>query len=84
LEEEQLYDLPKKVIVFYGNDYCKNTIYLFDYINKKFSFITKIPKYLTPYKMFNKKLNYSLLTILFEEKKEIFLFDTGEKQQEII
>ena len=77
LEEKELDDLPKKVIVFYGNDYWKNKIYLFDYINKKFSFITKIPKYLTPYKMFNKKLNYSLLTILFEEKEEIFLFDTG-------
>ena len=27
--------------------------------------------------MFNKKLNYYLLTILFEEKEEIFLFDNG-------
>ena len=33
--------LPKKVIVFFGNDYWDNKIYLFDYIHEKFNFIKK-------------------------------------------
>ena len=69
--------LPKKVIVFFGNDYWFNQIYLFDYIQQKFNFINKIPKNLTPYKMLNKKLNYSLFQLKFEGKDEVFLFDTG-------
>ena len=69
--------LPKKVIVFYGNDYWDNKIYLFDYIQKKFNFINKIPKNVTPYKMLNKKLNYALFHLQFEGKNEVFLFDTG-------
>ena len=76
-EENSLLYLPKKVIVFYSNDYFKNSIYLFDYINKKFNFIHKIPKNLNKYKMFNKNLNYSIIEILFEGKNELFLFDTG-------
>jgi hypothetical protein len=69
--------LPKNVILFCGNDYWANSIYLFDYINKKFKFIYKIPKNVTSYKMLNNKINYCLFEILFENKKEIFLFDTG-------
>jgi hypothetical protein len=69
--------LPKKVIVFYGNDYWNNKIYLFDYIQQKFNFINKIPKNLTPYKMLNKKANFSLFQLEFEGKNEVFLFDTG-------
>jgi hypothetical protein len=77
LEEESLSFLPKKTIVFYGNDYWENKIFLFDYINKKFKFIDKIPKNLNSYKMYNKKLNYCLFNIFFEGKEQMFLFDTG-------
>jgi len=76
-EELALDFLPKKVIVFFGNDYWNNQIYLFDYIQQKFNFINKIPKNLTPYKMFNNKSNYALFNLQFERKNEIFLFDTG-------
>jgi hypothetical protein len=78
-EEPALNDLPKKVIVFFGNDYWFNQIYLFDYIQQKFHFINKIPKNLTPYKMLNKKLNYVLFELNFEGKNEVFLFDTGAR-----
>jgi hypothetical protein len=50
-EEPELEFLPKKVIVFFGNNYWNNKIYLFDYIEEKFKFINIIPKNLTPYKM---------------------------------
>jgi hypothetical protein len=76
-EELALDFLPKKVIVFFGNDYWNNQIYLFDYIQQKFNFINTIPKNLTPYKMFNNKSNYALFNLQFERKNEIFLFDTG-------
>ena len=76
-DEPQLDYLPKKVIVFFGNDYWFNKIYLFDYIQQKFNFIDKIPKNLKSYKMLNKKLNYSLFQLEFEGKNEVFLFDTG-------
>lgn len=69
--------LPKKTVVFYGNNYWDNKIYLFDYIQEKFKFINTIPKNLTPYKMFNKKLNYVLFQLKFEGNNEVFLFDTG-------
>jgi len=78
-EEPQLDNLPKKAIVFYGNNYWLNQIYLFDYIQQKFNFINKIPKNLTPYKMLNKKLNYALFQLEFEGKNEVFLFDTGAR-----
>jgi hypothetical protein len=81
IEEKSLLYFPKKVIVFYGNDYFKNTIYLFDYIHQKFQFIHKIPSYVKEYKMFTKKLNYSHIEILFEGKNELFLFDTGAATQ---
>ena len=77
MEEKALDYLPKKVIVFFGNDYWFNKIYLFDYIQEKFNFINKIPKHLTPYKMLHNKLNYSLFQLEFEGKNEVFLFDTG-------
>ena len=76
-DEPELDHFPKKVIVFFGNDYWENQIYLFDYIHEKFNFINKIPNNLTPYKMFNKHLFYSLFEINFEGKNEVFLFDTG-------
>jgi len=76
-DEPALDYLPKKVIAFFGNDYWENKIYLFDYIQEKFNFINKIPKNLTPYKMFNKNLFYSLFELKFEGKDEVFLFDTG-------
>ena len=76
-EEKDLDFLPKKVIVFFGNDYWVNQIYLFDYIQQKFNFISKIPKHLTSYKMLNNKLNYSLFQLQFEGVNEVFLFDTG-------
>ena len=76
-EEPQLESLPKKVIVFFGNNYWDNKIYLFDYIEEKFKFINTIPKNLTPYEMLNKKLNYALFKLKFEGKDEVFLFDTG-------
>ena len=76
-EEPELANLPKKVIVFFGNDYWDNKIYLFDYIQEKFKFINTIPKNLTPYKMLNKNLNYSLFQLKFEGIDEVFLFDTG-------
>ncbi len=75
--EKELNNLPNNVIVFFGNDYWKNKIYLFDYKQKQFRFINKIPKNLTPYQMLNKKLNYALVEIEFEGKNEVFLFDTG-------
>ena len=78
-EEPQLDNLPKKAIVFYGNNYWLNQIYLFDYIQQKFNFINKIPQNLTPYKMLNKKLNYALFQLEFEGKNEVFLFDTGAR-----
>jgi hypothetical protein len=78
-EEPELDNLPKKAIVFYGNNYWLNQIYLFDYIQQKFNFINKIPKNLTPYKMLNKKLNFSLFQLEFEGKNEVFLFDTGAR-----
>lgn len=77
IEEKQLDYLPKKVIVFFGNDYWNDKIYLFDYVQEKFKFINTIPKNLTPYKMLNKNLNYALFNLQFEEKHEVFLFDTG-------
>jgi hypothetical protein len=77
INENSLAFLPKNVILFCGNDYWANSIYLFDYINKQFKFIYKIPKNVTSYKMLNNKLNYCLFEILFKNKKEIFLFDTG-------
>ena len=70
-EELSLDFLSKKVIVFFGNDYWINKIYLFDYIKHKFNFINKIPKHLTSYKMINNKLNYALINLLFEDKNEI-------------
>jgi len=76
-KEDELKHLPKKVILFVGNDYWKNKIYKFDYLKKKFNFIKKIPKHLKHYKMFNKKQNYSLLDINFIGIKTKFLFDTG-------
>ena len=75
--ERVLDDLQNKVIVFYGNDYWDGKIYLFDYIQKKFKFINKIPRNLTPYKMLNRKKNFSLFELEFEGKKQVFLFDTG-------
>jgi hypothetical protein len=59
----KLYTLQNKVIVFYGNDYWHDKIYLFDYIQKKFKFINKIPRNLTPYKILNRKKNFSLFEI---------------------
>ena len=76
-EEIALEILPKKVIVFYGNNYWDNKIYLFDYIQEKFKFINTIPNNLTPYKMLNKNLNYALFQLNFEGEDEVFLFDTG-------
>ena len=76
-EEIALEFLPKKVIIFYGNNYWNNKIYLFDYIQEKFKFINTIPKNLTPYKMLNKNLNYALFQLKFEGKDKVFLFDTG-------
>lgn len=77
-EEPELKHLSKKIIVFYGNDYWKNKIYLFNYVEKKFNFINKIPKsFIDEYEMLNNKLNYSLFRLIFEGKNEIFLFDTG-------
>jgi hypothetical protein len=76
-EEIALEILPKKVIVFYGNNYWDNKIYLFDYIQEKFKFINTIPNNLTPYKMLNKNLNYALFKLKFEGEDEVFLFDTG-------
>jgi len=76
-QETELNYLPKKVIVFFGNNYWENKIYLFDYMQEKFKFINKIPKNLTPYTMLNKKLNYALFQLQFEGKYEVFLFDTG-------
>lgn len=76
-EEKALEYLPKKVIVFYGNNYWHDKIYLFDYIQEKFKFINTIPKNLTPYKMLNKNLNYTLFQLKFEGEDEVFLFDTG-------
>lgn len=76
-KETVLDDLPKKTIVFYGNDYWINKIYLFDYIKEKFKFINKIPNNLTSYTMLHKHLNYALFQIHFERKNKIFLFDTG-------
>jgi hypothetical protein len=75
--DEEINYLPKKVIVFFGNDYWFNKLYLFDYIRQKFNFINKIPKNLTPYKMLNKNLNYALFQLQFEGEQEVFLFDTG-------
>lgn len=77
IDEKSLSFLSKNTIVFCGNDYFKNKIYLFDYVNKKFMFIDKIPKNVKTYTMLNKKLNYSLIEVIFEEKNEKFLFDTG-------
>jgi hypothetical protein len=76
-DEPAAHYLPKKVIVFFGNNYWDNKIYLFDYIQEKFNFINKIPKNLTPYKMLHKELNYALFQLEFEGKNEVFLFDTG-------
>jgi hypothetical protein len=76
-DEPELEFLPKKVIVFYGNDYWDNKIYLFDYKQEKFKFINTIPKNVKPYKMFNKNLNYALFQLKFEGVDEVFLFDTG-------
>ena len=76
-EDTALDYLSKKVIVFFGNDYWDNKIYLFDYVHQNFNFINKIPKHLKPYTMFNKKLNYALFQVQFEGKNEVFLFDTG-------
>ena len=76
-EEITLDFLPKKVIVFYGNNYWDNKIYLFDYIQEKFKFINTIPQNLTPYKMLHKNLNYALFQLKFEGEDEVFLFDTG-------
>jgi hypothetical protein len=75
--DEEINYLPKKVIVFFGNDYWFDKLYLFDYIRQKFNFINKIPKNLTPYKMLNKNLNYALFQLQFEGEQEVFLFDTG-------
>ena len=76
-EEPGLNYLPKKVIVFFGNDYWFNQIYLFDYTLQKFNFINKVPTHLMPYKMLHNKLNYALFRLSFEKKDEVFLFDTG-------
>jgi len=76
-EETESDFLTKKVIVFFGNDYWKNKIYLFDYMEKKFNFINKIPKNMIPYTMLHNKLNYALFELEFEGKNEVFLFDTG-------
>ena len=76
-DEPELDHFPKKVIVFYGNDYWDNKIYLFDYKQEKFKFINTIPKNVKPYKMFNKNLNYALFQLKFEGVDEVFLFDTG-------
>ncbi len=76
-EEPDLHFLPNNVIVFFGNNYWKNKIYLFDYKQKQFCFINNIPTNFTQYKMFNNKLNYALFQLQFENKNEIFLFDTG-------
>lgn len=76
IETKELDFLPKKVIVFIGNDYWRNKIYLFDYVRKRFGFINTIPK-LPSYKMYNKKMNYAHFKIELEGKEEMFLFDTG-------
>jgi hypothetical protein len=44
IENKDLDYLDKKVILFVGNDYWKNKIYLFNYIDTKFEFINRIPK----------------------------------------
>jgi len=77
MEEPQLDFLSKKVILFIGNDYWANKIYMFNYLDKIFKFINKIPNNLSAYKLFNKKENFAICTVLFENKKEKFLFDTG-------
>lgn len=77
IENKDLDYLDKKVILFVGNDYWKNKIYLFNYIDKKFEFITRIPKHMNSYKMIKNKYNFCIVEVLFEDKKENFLFDTG-------
>ena len=76
IEAKELDFLPKKVIVFIGNDYWRNKIYLFDYVRKRFGFTNAIPKLLS-YKMYNEKMNYAHFKIELDGKEEMFLFDTG-------
>ena len=68
---------PKNVVLFVGNDYWKNKIYLFDYMNKKFKFVDTIPKNKLSYQMYYKNKNFSLLKVIFNDKNKMFLFDTG-------
>lgn len=68
---------PKNVVLFVGNDYWKNKIYLFDYLHKRFNFVSSIPKNKLSFKMYNKNKNFSLLDVLFNNINQIFLFDTG-------
>jgi hypothetical protein len=77
IKEKDVDYLSKNTIVFYGNDYWRNSIYLFDYINGVFKFINKIPKGMNNYNVYHKNLNFVMIKIIFEEKEEMFLFDTG-------
>ena len=70
---------PKKVILFVGNSFWKNKIFQFNYTNKTFRFINKIPKNIQKisFPIYRGYANYGCIDCIFEGKIQRFLFDTG-------
>jgi len=87
-KEKSLAYMPKSVIAFFGHDWFAGStkIFLFDYINKMFKHLEKIPKGLgakDSYQMLNKRgFPILIADILINGKSqcENFLFDTGATQ----
>ena len=82
LDVKELHKFPNNVILFIGQDYFKNKIFQFDYKNKIVVELNKSPsknsrKYKQYHMIKSKKNNFIHIDIIFENKKERFLFDTG-------
>lgn len=82
LNIKEMHKFPDKVILFIGQDYFKNKIFHFNYKNKTLAELSKSPsknsRMYKQYRMIKSKTNNFIHTdIIFENKKEIFLFDTG-------
>ena len=82
LENKELDKFPNNIILFIGQDFFRNKIIQFNYKKKIMKELTNSPsKNTKKYKIFNmikrKKNNFIHIDIIFENKKERFLFDTG-------
>ena len=87
IDETQMKELDghftKNVILFVGNSFWKKKIFQFDYQNKKFSFISKIPKKIQKinFPVYRGYANYGCIDCILEGQKEKFVLDTGASRK---